>query len=122
MPKHFLNEFRYIFAASTVVANLKRISCSLTELRLLFMSFFESGFFELRNGELYPTVRIFKCFRILSPRHVPEGQRLQHLVDRIASEGCFVSQLVLLTNISVELLLNRGSKKKGLFESRPICR
>ena len=34
------NGFRNIFAGSTVVENLKRISCSLTELRLLFMRFF----------------------------------------------------------------------------------
>ena len=37
----FFNGFRNIFAASIVVANLKGISCSLTELRLLFMPFFE---------------------------------------------------------------------------------
>ena len=37
----FFNAFCNIFAASIVVANLKWISCSLTELRLLFMPFFE---------------------------------------------------------------------------------
>ena len=41
MQKIFFNGFRNIFAASIVVANLKRISCSLTELRLLFMPLFE---------------------------------------------------------------------------------
>ena len=37
----FFNGFHNIFTGSIVVANLKQISCSLTEVRLLFMPFFE---------------------------------------------------------------------------------
>ena len=40
----------------------------------------------------------FLMFLYTFSAHVPEGQRLQHLVDRIALAGCFVSQFVLLTH------------------------
>ena len=115
-----------MFAASIMVANLKRISCSLTELRLLFMPFFEyNNYSKLRNGELYPTVRIFKCFCIIYFLRDTFLRVKGYSISLIGSPRrvvLFPNLFYLLTSISVELLLNRGSKKQGLFESRPICR
>ena len=117
----FFNGFCTIFAASIVVANLKRISCSLTELRLLFMPFMSSKHCEAANyiqqceflnvsvyflRDTFLRVKGYSISLIESPRRVV----------------LFPNLFYLLTSISVELLLNRGSKKQGLFESRPICR
>ena len=117
----FFNGFHNIFAVSIVVANLKRISCSLTELRQLFMPFLSSKHCETANyiqqceflnvsvyflRDTFLRVKGYSISLIQSPQRVV----------------LFPNLFYLLTSISVELLLNRGSKKQGLFESRPICR
>ena len=102
-----VNGFRNIFAASIVVANLKRISCSLTELRLLLCRFLSSKHCKTANyiqqceflnvsvyflHDTFLRVKGYSISLIKSPRQVV----------------LFPNLFYLLTSISVELLLNRG--------------
>ena len=104
-----------------MVSNLKRISCSLTELRLLLMPFLSSKHCktanyiqkcEFLNVSVYFLRNTFVRVKGYSISLIESPQRVV----------LFPNLFYLLTNISVELLLNRGSKKQGLFESRRICR
>ena len=73
----FLTDFT-IFLLDLVVANLKWISCSLTELWILFMLFCLSS--KHAKWRIISNSANFLRFHILSPGHVFEGQRSQHLV------------------------------------------
>ena len=111
----FFNGFRNIFAASIVFANLKRISCSLTELRLLLCRFLSSKHCETANYiQQYEFLNVSVYFLRDTFLRV-KGYSIS-LIESPRRVVLFPNLFYVLTNISVELLLNNGVKSKDCLK------